>query len=165
MAELDQKAGKDKKFKKKWIIIIAVVILLVGGGSATFYILNSDSAKAEKVAHSEEEEDTGLEKLYYDMSKPLTVNFPKNSPIQLAQISVSFMVAGEEAMEAVKKHEPMIRNNLLMMLAAQNAGNLIAREEKEKLRNAMLQEVIEVLKKMTGKSQVKELFFTSFVMQ
>jgi flagellar FliL protein len=164
MAELEQKAGKDKKFKKKWIIIIAVMTLLAGGGGAAYYSLKSGSAKAEKVTHSEEE-DAGLEKLYYDMSKPLTVNFPKSSPIQLAQISISFMVAGEEAMEAVKKHEPMIRNNLLMMLAAQNAGNLIAREEKEKLRTAMLQEVIEVLKKMTGKNQVKELFFTSFVMQ
>jgi flagellar basal body-associated protein FliL len=29
----------------------------------------------------------------------------------------------------------------------------------------MLQEVASVLEKMTGKSQVKELFFTSFVMQ
>lgn len=41
----------------------------------------------------------------------------------------------------------------------------LTREEKEKLRAAMLQEVTTVLKKMTGKSQVKELFFTSFVMQ
>lgn len=164
MAELEQKAGNDKKPGKKWLAIAAVVILLAGGGGATLYFLKHDSAKPEKVAHSEEEE-AGLEKLYYDMSKPLTVNFPQDSPIQLAQISISFMGIGEESMEAVKKHEPMIRNNLLMMLAAQNAGNLIAREEKEKLRAAMLQEVVEVLKKMTGKSQVKELFFTSFVMQ
>jgi flagellar FliL protein len=164
MAELEQKAGKDKKSGKKWFAIVAVLILLAGGGAAAFYFLKHDSAKAEKAAHSEEEA-AELEKLYYDMSKPLTVNFPKDSPIQLAQISVSLMVAGEESVEAVKKHEPMIRNNLLMMLAAQNAGNLIAREEKEKLRAAMLQEVTDVLKKMTGKGQVKELFFTSFVMQ
>ncbi|WP_020565687.1 flagellar basal body-associated FliL family protein [Methylosarcina fibrata] len=164
MAELDEKAGKDKKSGKKWFIIAAVVILLAGGAGAAFYFLKHDSAKAEKVAHSEEEE-AAPEELYYEMNKPLTVNFPDNSSIQLAQISVSLLVAGEESVEAVKKHEPMIRNNLLMMLAAQNADNLITREEKEKLRAAMLQEVTTVLKKMTGKSQVKELFFTSFVMQ
>lgn len=164
MAELDEKAGKDKKSGKKWFIIAAVVILLAGGAGAAFYFLKHDSAKAEKVAHSEEEE-AAPEELYYEMNKPLTVNFPDNSSIQLAQISVSLLVAGEESVEAVKKHEPMIRNNLLMMLAAQNVDNLITREEKEKLRAAMLQEVTTVLKKMTGKSQVKELFFTSFVMQ
>lgn len=164
MAELEQTAGKDKKPGKKWIIIASAVIVLAGGGGAAFYFLKHDSDKAEKVAHSEAEQEA-LEKLYYDMSKPLTVNFPETSSIQLAQISVSLMVEGEESVEAVKKHEPMIRNNLLMMLAAQNVDNLIKREEKEKLRAAMLQEVTSVLEKMTGKSQVKELFFTSFVMQ
>lgn len=144
--------------------MISLVILLAGGGGAAFYFFKGHSAKVEQATGSAEEE-VGAEKLYYEMSKPLTVNFSKGSPVQVVQISVAFLVAGEETLEALKKHEPMIRNNLLMLISAQNAENLITREEKEKLRTAMLNEVNSILKKMAGDSQVKELFFTSFVTQ
>jgi flagellar FliL protein len=164
MAEPDQNADNGKKSSIKLLIIILGVVLLVGGvGGGVFYYLHH-STNAEKTAQNEEEEE-GAEKLYYEMAKPLTVNFPKGSSIQMAQIALAFLVAGEETLEALKKHEPMIRNNLLMLISAQQAENLITREEKEKLRAAMLNEVTSILKKMAGKTQVKELFFTSFVMQ
>ncbi len=147
----------------KLLAIILGAVLLAGGvGGGVFYYLHH-SANAEKTAHDDEEE---AEKLYYEMAKPLTVNFPRGSSIQMIQISLAFLVAGkEDALEAVKKHEPMIRNNLLMLISAQKPESLNMREEKEKLRAAMLNEVNSILKKMAGKSQVKELFFTAFVMQ
>ncbi|EIC29504.1 flagellar basal body-associated FliL family protein [Methylomicrobium album] len=163
MAESDQNAGNGKKSTMKLLAIILGAVLLAGGvGGGVFYYLHH-SANAEKTAHDDEEE---AEKLYYEMAKPLTVNFPRGSSIQMIQISLAFLVAGkEDALEAVKKHEPMIRNNLLMLISAQKPENLNMREEKEKLRVAMLNEVTSILKKMAGKSQVKELFFTAFVMQ
>ncbi|WP_031431541.1 flagellar basal body-associated FliL family protein [Methylomicrobium agile] len=163
MAESDQNAGKGKKSTMKLLAIILGAVLLAGGvGGGVFYYLHH-SANAEKTAHDDEEE---AEKLYYEMAKPLTVNFPRGSSIQMIQISLAFLVAGkEDALEAVKKHEPMIRNNLLMLISAQKPESLNMREEKEKLRAAMLNEVNSILKKMAGKSQVKELFFTAFVMQ
>jgi flagellar FliL protein len=164
MAEPDhQNVGKGKMSPMKLLAIIVGVVLLAGGiGAGVFYFLHH-STSTEKVAQNEEEEES--EKLYYEMSKPLTVNFPKGSAIQMTQISLAFLVAGEETLEALKKHEPMIRNNLLMLISAQKAENLLAREEKEALRTVMLNEVTSILKKMAGKSQIKELFFTSFVMQ
>lgn len=146
---------------KKIAILVGVVLLAGGVGGGVFYFLQH-SKNAANVAQSEEEVAV---KLYYEMNKPLTVNFPKDSLVQVAQISVAFLVAGEETGDALKKHEPMIRNNLLMLISSQKAENLITREEKEKLSAAMLNEVNSVLKKMTGKSHIKELFFTSFVMQ
>jgi flagellar FliL protein len=164
MAASDQNAGNNKMSTVKLLGIILGVVLLAGGvGAGVFYFLHH-SANAEKTAQSEEGEE-GAEKFYYEMSKPLTVNFPKGSSIHLVQIALAFQVASEENLEALKKHEPMIRNNLLMLISAQQAENLIIREEKEKLRAAMLSEVTSILQKMAGKSQVKELFFTSFVMQ
>jgi flagellar FliL protein len=162
MAASDQNAGNGKKFSIKLLAIILGAVLLAGGiGAGGFYYLQH-SANTENTVQNEEND---AEKFYYEMGKPLTVNFPKGSSVQLAQIALAFRVAGEETLEALKKHEPMIRNNLLMLISAQQAENLITREEKEKLRAAMLNEVTSVLKKMAGKSQVKELFFTSFVMQ
>lgn len=163
MAKPDQEAGKDKMSTMKKIAILVVAVLLAGGvGAGVFYFLRH-SANAGNAAQNEEEESAA--KLYYELGKPLTVNFPRDSSIQVAQISVAFLVAGEETLDSLKKHEPMIRNNLLMLIGSQNAENLILREEKEKLRASMLAEVVSILKKMTGKGQIKELFFTSFITQ
>ncbi|MBL1265096.1 flagellar basal body-associated FliL family protein [Methylomicrobium sp. RS1] len=167
MAESDQKGDNGKKSTMKLLAIVLVGVLLAGGiGAGVFYYLQHKD-NGEKTAHNdEEEEEEEAEKLYYEMAKPLTVNFPRGSSIQMIQISLAFLVAGkEDALEVLKKHEPMIRNNLLMLISAQKPENLNMREEKEKLRAAMLNEVTSILKKMAGKSQVKELFFTAFVMQ
>ena len=74
-------------------------------------------------------------------------------------------VNGEETIEVVKKHEPMIRNNLLMAISAKGAALLKTREGKESLRAEMLNEVGKVMERMTKKNKVKDLFFTAFVMQ
>jgi flagellar FliL protein len=59
----------------------------------------------------------------------------------------------------------MIRNNLLMAISGQGAENLKTREGKEQLRTTMLDEIANVMEKMTGKNKVINLFFTTFVMQ
>jgi flagellar FliL protein len=59
----------------------------------------------------------------------------------------------------------MLRNNLLMTISGQGAKNLMTREGKEQLRAKMLDEIGKVMEKMTGKNEVSNLFFTTFVMQ
>lgn len=166
MAQVEQEVGGKKKFSKKIIIIssIVAVILLVCGGAALFF-LKGGSTQAEGKKSANNEEEKVAEKLYYDMGNPFIVNFPKDSSARLVRVSVSFLVEGQDTIDALKKHEPMVRNNLLMIMSAQQADDLKTREGKDKLRIAMLNEVAAVLMKMAGKSHIKEVFFTSFVMQ
>ncbi len=164
MAELEQEGGEGKKSLKKLIImIVAAVILLAAGGGATFFLMKGDSSKGGKVEHVEAA--VHAEKLYFDMSKPIVVDFPKGSTVQHGRITVSILVEGAETIEVLKKNEPMIRNNLLMLIGAQDPANLNTLEGKEALGKAMLDDVTAVLIKMAGKGLVKEIFFTSFVMQ
>lgn len=167
MAELEQEDGEEKKSPKKLIIItVAAVILLAAIGGVTFFLMKGDSSKGGKVEHVEEDESAvPVEKLYFDMSKPIVVDFPKGSAVQHGRITISMLVEGAETMDVLKKNEPMIRNNLLMLIGAQDASVLNTREGKEILRKAMLDDVTAVLIKMAGKGQVNEIFFTSFVMQ
>lgn len=167
MAEHEQEGGEGKKSPKKLIIIIvATVILLAGGGGVTFFLMKGDSSKGEKVEHVEEDEsEVPTEKLYFDMSKPIVIDFPKGSTAQHGRITVSMLVEGAETIGVLKKNEPMIRNNLLMLIGVQDAANLNTREGKEMLRKAMLDDVTAVLIKMAGKGKVDEIFFTTFVMQ
>lgn len=177
--------GEVKKSSKKLIIIIVILVLLIGGGAGAYFFLMGDSGaeteestensdkkeakeeKAEDDSDDEEVDSAGvkLESLYYDMSKPLIVDFPRGSSIRLIQVSVSLMVKGQETIDALKKHDPMIRNNLLMLISSQSGEDLASREGKEKLKEAMKLEVGNVLKKMSGSNHLKEVFFTAFVMQ
>ena len=160
--EQEQEEGEKKKFSKKLIIIIAiaVVVLLAGSGSAVYFFMKGG---AEKVEANDEE--ASSEKFYFDMSKPMVVDFPKESSARLVQVAVSMLVENEETIAVLKKNEPMVRSNLMMLISAQSPDNLNTREGKDKLRKAMLKDVGDVLNKMAGKGQVKEIFFTSFVMQ
>ncbi len=168
MAENEQQEGEEKKSSKKMIIIVAVVVLLIAGGGAGYYFMigdaTEDGEKIEEVKDEEEGEGSN-EEIYYELNQPLIVNFPKGSGASLIQISVTLLAKGEETIEALIKHEPMIRNNLLMAISANEAKNLITREGKEELRSEMLSEVGKVMKKMTGKNKVMNIFFTTFVMQ
>jgi len=171
MAENEQPEGEEKKSSKKIIIIVAIVLLLVGGGAGYYFMMGSDSeADGEQVEEveeelSEEEAEAANEEIYYDMEQSLIVNFPKGSGANLIQVSVSLLAKGAETVEAIKKHEPMIRNNLLMAISAKGPKNLKTREGKEELRAAMLDEVGKVMEKMTKKNKVESIFFTAFVMQ
>lgn len=194
MAEIQQEGVVEKKSSKKLImIILAIVILLAGGGGAAYFFLfksapaegehaeNAEAKAGEKhgeaAAHGEadahgdaHEEDpeaaaAAAEKVYFDMAKPLVVNLPKGSGAKFVLISVTALVEGAETADALKKNEPMIRNNLLMLISAQNATELKTREGKEKLRAVMQESIASVLTKMSGKSRLKDIYFTSFVMQ
>ena len=165
MAQIDKKDLEEKKsFPKLLFIIVGAVLLMAISAGMTFYFLKDGLSQSENEKTASEER-VQKEEFYFDMGKPLIVDFSKDSSIRLIQISISFLVDEAEAVNALKKHEPMIRNNLLMMISAEGAEHLKTREGKEQLRSAMLQEASGILKKMAGKGQVKEVFFTSFVMQ
>ncbi|MCF6250557.1 MAG: flagellar basal body-associated FliL family protein [Methylococcaceae bacterium] len=168
MAENELENGEAKKSSKKIIIIVAVVLLLAGGGAGYYFIAGDQSPdeNGEQIEEVEDVEEEGSDiELYYDLNKALVVNFPKGSGASLIQVSISLLVKGDETVEALKKHEPMIRNNLLMVISAKGANNLMKREGKEELRSDMLREVGKVMEKMTGNNKVINIFFTTFVMQ
>ncbi len=168
MAENEVENGDEKKSSKKMIIIGLVILLLAGAGAGYYFFMGNseelDSEVSEEVIEEEDEEGAS-DDIYYDMKKSLIVNFPKGSGASLIQVSVSLLVKGEETIEALKKHEPMIRNNLLMAISAKGSKNLMTIEGKEALRDEMLKVVGEVMEKMTKKNKVTNIFFTSFVMQ
>ena len=176
MAEEVVEEGTEKKSSKLMIIIIAVVVLLAGGGGAYYFMFMGDETATEEASEETDEaeednddedeaENADTDLIYFDMQKPFIVNFPKSSGIRLLQVSVALSTEGEESVEVLKKHEPMIRNNFLMLISGQVPNDLKTVEGKEKLQELMLEEVGKIMKKMDGKNKVQDVFFTSFVMQ
>lgn len=167
MAERKKESAEEKVLPKKLIIIIVTVVtlLIVIGGGAAFLFMKDSTSVQENIEQIEEESAVPTEKFYFDMSKPIVVDFPKGSAVKHGRISLSMLIEDAETMSVLKKNEPMILNNLLMLIGSQDSGVLNTREGKDVLRNAILENMNAVLKKMAGKGHVEEVFFTSFVMQ
>ena len=167
--DLDQDGGGGGKLatKKLIIIIVAGLLLLSAGGAGVYFFMKGSSNES----HEESSDEPKAHKkaanmtLYFDMSKALIVDFPKGSPMEIVQIATSFVVADQETADALKKIEPVLRNNLLLIIGSQSADSLATTAGKELLRKAMLDDVTATLYKLKIHGEVLEVLFTSFIMQ
>lgn len=172
MAEANQAGEEDKKNSPKILIIIIVILLLIiVGGVAAFFLMPNNpllTGGAEGAQAGQNSEGAGEDKKvysYYEIEQPLRVNFPKGSGANLIEVKVAFLLTDDKALATLKKHEPMIINNLLMSISAAGADKLKTVDGKRALQSSMLETTADVMQKMTGKSQLEDVFFTAFVMQ
>ena len=103
--------------------------------------------------------------VYFSFDPPLIVNFDDSQAVRFLQLQIDVMARNDKAIEAVKLHSPIIRNNLLMLMNGRDYKTLMSREGKEALRGDCLKEVQRILKKETGSPGIEDLYFTSFVVQ
>lgn len=133
---------------------------------------NKEAAKdkAEGGAEDEDEDETNPDgtprvALYMDIEQPFVVNFQDEGQLRYLQITISVMTKNPKVVEEMKRHMPLIRNNLVMLFSGQTREGIISREGKEKIRKEAEAEVQKILREQTGKPGIKALYFTSFVMQ
>jgi flagellar FliL protein len=94
------------------------------------------------------------------------VNFEAESMVRFLQVTVSVMTRDPHTEEIIKKNDPRIRNDLLLLLSNQHYKDISTREGKDKLRSAALEAVrADVLDAGGEAAKVENLFFTAFVMQ
>ncbi len=166
MAEHEQaseSSGGKLSTKKLIIIIVGGLLLLAAGGAGVFFVM-----KGQMTEHPQEEshkKHDNAASIYYEMSKPFVVDFPTGLSMALVQIATTFVVEDQETADALKKNEPMLRNNLMLLVSKQTPDNLNTSEGKEQLRKAMLEEVANILKTLKVHGEVNEVLFTSFIMQ
>jgi flagellar FliL protein len=144
---------------KKMLFIILAAVLLAGGGGAYFFLKGGKGdAKAEVVPV--------LPPIYVNLDPPFVVNFEAESMVRFLQVTVSVMTRDPHTEEIIKKNDPRIRNDLLLLLSNQHYKDISTREGKDKLRSAALEAVrADVLDAGGEAAKVENLFFTAFVMQ
>jgi flagellar protein FliL len=144
----DAGAAAPKAGKKKLLIIIGAVVLLllVGGGGAVFMMMKSKAAAAEAEAEegggkSAKKEAKGAPAQLRDpknvpafiLLEPFTVNLADREAERYAQVGISLEMTDAKQIDVVKAYMPVIRNNILMLLADKTTSELMARQGKEKL--------------------------------
>lgn len=174
-----KQAGAGGSKKKLIIMIVGGIVALLIIIATTLFFAGFFDAKetaepaepAKEVSSDTVNEDEGegdkesvKEVSYYSLSPSFLVNFQKGD-IKVLKVDMSLMASDDKVIDAVTLHNPVIRNNILMMLSSQNPETLKSTEGKLALQAAVKNEVNKVLvdKKITSK--VQEVFFTDLVMQ
>ena len=168
-------AAPAKKSPIMMIVIIAVVALATGGGVYFFVGGKSDKAEASEHGKDSKESKDGKKKgenehkepaQYAKLDPPFVVNFEAKGLMRFLQVTVEVMTRDAETLELLKKNDPMIRNDLIMLFGSQQYDSISTREGKEKLRAEALETVGKVIAAEGGEAEkVEQLYFTSFVMQ
>lgn len=165
MAEEAQEQTEAPKSggKSKIVLIVLGALLLVGGSvGGTLFIVGGGSDAAE--TESEAAESRG-DANYIDMKPEFTVNLAPEDPVGFLQISLQALTFDEDVAEDLKKHKPLIRNNLVVLFGQQNSSDLRAPEGKKRLQESALETVQAIVDKHGSGGRVDNVFFTSFVMQ
>ncbi|HWV16693.1 MAG TPA: flagellar basal body-associated FliL family protein [Cellvibrio sp.] len=183
--------GEASGSKKKLIMIIGIAVLLVvvsvGGtiGALKFLSPAKSSEEAEEETASSEH---GAEAaaIYYPLKPNFTVNYDVNGRQRFLQTELTFMYRDPGLLKTLELHMPAVRNSLVLLLSSQVFDDLQTVEGKEKLREAALEAVQEILAKeqedayarMSAKEKeafkkehgrdganIEQVLFTNFVMQ
>ena len=78
-----------------------------------------------------------LPPIYVNLDPPFVVNFEAESMVRFLQVTVSVMTRDAHTEEVLKKNDPRIRNDLLLLLGNQHYDTISTREGKEKLAGAV----------------------------
>jgi len=133
--------------KKKFIVVMLALLLMVGGASAWWLLKkraasgDDDNADLSQVEVREAKPPTAPDLKHppsFVALDPFTVNLADQDAERYAQIGITLEIRDPKVSEDIKAYMPIIRGNILMVLAHKTAAELLTREGKERLASAIL---------------------------
>ena len=166
MAE-EEGAGTAQGSSKLLVIIVSAVLAAAAAGGGVYFM---NRGKDEQGAQSAKEATGKVEPKapaqYVKFDPPFVVNFEAKGMMRFLQVSIEIMTRDPVTADLIKLHDPMLRNELLLLLGNQTYEAISTREGKEALRGQALAAVARIIAAEGGDAKkVEQLYFTSFVMQ
>ena len=100
---------------------------------------------------------------YLELKPSLVANLATGG--KYIRCDVQLMTTNRDLIEEIEHHAPVIRHELLMLLADQDGANLKTPEGKEALRGRAIEAVRKTLRELTGEDGIDDLYFTAFFVQ
>lgn len=184
--DLDLDSGEEeapKSSKKMMIIIIVGVLLLVTVGILGGLFLGGVFDEKPEPTETEQAIDGGdseapsgdsegstateniAERTYWPLEPPFVLNFEGKSKARYMQIGLEVATTNDKAHAAVKKHLPVIRNEIVLLLSGQKYEEMVTPDGKEQLRAELIETINNILIQHKVKKGIDNIYFTSFVMQ
>lgn len=102
---------------------------------------------------------------YIQLKPAFTTNFGTKGRIAYVKAEISLRVESPSAAASVSRHMPFIRNNIVLLLSAQERDNLQSTQAKEALRQSALADIQALMVTLEDEPMVQDLLFTTFVVQ
>jgi len=102
---------------------------------------------------------------YIHLEPAFVVNYGSSGKMKYLRTEVSLKVSSSTAAAMVSQHKPYIRNNLVLLMSAQESETMNSSQGRESLRKVCLDEVRAVMNKLEGMPAVDDLYFNNFVVQ
>ncbi|UEX79791.1 flagellar basal body-associated FliL family protein [Spiribacter halobius] len=150
------------------ILIAALLLAITGGTLATLYfagLLGGGGEEAAEMADGEPEPEPPKPPIYLPVEPALITHFEDDGRSRYLQVGIQLMAREQPAIDVARQHLPKIRNDLLMLMSGQEADELQGPDGRQRLREAALAEVNEVLAEAGADERLEDLYFTEFVMQ
>ncbi|MES9971620.1 MAG: flagellar basal body-associated FliL family protein [Candidatus Thiodiazotropha sp.] len=100
---------------------------------------------------------------YYQVKPSLTANLASGG--KYIRCDVQLMTNDELFLEELNLHGPAIRHSLLLLLSEQDGKSIKTPSGKEALRKQALSAIGKLMQELSGKNELKALFFTTFLVQ
>jgi flagellar FliL protein len=150
---------KKKRALPLWLII-AIAVVVLGAGAGGFMLLHGAKAGA----HGAHKAPSGPP--HYLALKPFVVNFAPGQGVRYLQVSLQVMSRDPKTLALLQQNDPVVRNDLLLLLSNQRYATLETAAGKEKLRAEVLADIRKVVHDAGGHpGNIAAIYFTSFVMQ
>lgn len=117
------------------------------------------------LSNAEDEAAAGPQTKYIHLEPAFVLNYGSEGKMKYLRTEVALRVTGNDAASRVSHHKPYIRNNLVMLLSAQDEEVMRTATGRESLRKVALDEVRAVMTQLEGSPFVDDLFFNNFVVQ
>lgn len=170
-----------KKSKKLLIIIVAAVLVLAIAGAGAFMLLKGgdhpeedDEEVATETAKPKKKKGDAAALPVFVNLETFTVNLIPETGDQYLQVILALELEDATADADLKAQMPKIRNNIMLLLSSKKASELLPKEGKESLAEALKDEINDIIAppkkskkgvKVSSDGPVKSVLFTSFIIQ
>lgn len=162
----DKEPKKKLSGKRKLVILLAVAVLVLGaGGFAAWKFLLSPAPAEDALANATGTNQTGQEAPAAQSQlvtlEPFVVNLSDPMGRRYLKVTMDVEVADATAATELGAAMPKVKDTLLLLLSSKTFAEISSLDKKIELKN----EIVDRLNLIIGKSKVRNVYFTEFVVQ
>lgn len=103
--------------------------------------------------------------IYFGLEPDIITNYvSETNKIGFISVSVEFMLADDDSLDVIEKHEPLIRDKIISLLGQQSPQHLRSLTGREDVRKLIQNEVNSLLKQESGAAVIENLLFTKYLL-
>lgn len=155
--------------KKMLMIGVGVLVLLGAAIGGTLFVTGklggAHAPEAAAGAPVAAPAPVAIDPTYVLVDPAFTVNIDDGFATRFLQVEINLMHRDKTASERLTKAMPHIRNDILLLLSAQNREAISTAEGRLALQAQLLKTINDVLTQDTGSGGVEAVYFTKLVVQ